>query len=291
MKHYIIIAICFFAFYAGVGQEKIVNTVQPTIMVLPFTKEGQDIRTILEEDFNKRIAIAEVKKAFDSRGFTTKDFVGSLKIALKETTLNSGNKTDLKANVIRLSGADFYVEVEVYVQESSSGNSVKLILQGYDSFTGQSLSNEVGESGKFYTDDIAKLSQKAVESCAEEFLNTLNAKFGDIVENGRSVRINIGFSADSEYNMDSEISNDGDLFSDIMEDWLDENSFKNYYHIQGISESEMIIDDYRIPLKDSNGRNYRASKVARALRKYIKSIGLEVKTDMEGSGKINVIIQ
>ena len=76
-----------------------------------------------------------------------------------------------------------------------------------------------------------------------------------------------------------------------MEDWMDDNSFKNNFHIQGISESEMIIDDYRIPLKDSNGRNYRASKVARALRKYIKSLGLNVKTDMEGSGKINAIIQ
>lgn len=273
------------------AQEQKVTTVQPTIMVLPFTKEGQDIRTILEDDFNKRIAITKVKEAFDNRGFTTKDFVGSLKIALKETTLNSGNKTDLKANVIRLSGADFYVEVEVFVQKSSSGNSVKLILQGYDCFTGQSLSNKVGESGKFYTNDIAKLSQKAVESCSEEFLNTLNSKFGDIVENGRSVRINIGFSSESDYNMDSEINDDGDLISDLMEDWMDDNSFKNNFHIQGISESEMIIDDYRIPLKDSNGRNYRASKVARALRKYIKSLGLNVKTDMEGSGKINAIIQ
>ena len=291
MKQFILVAICLSVFNLSIGQEKTVNTVQPTIMVLPFTKEGQDIRTILEDDFNKRIAIAEVKEAFDNRGFTTKDFVASLKIALKETALNSGNKSDLKSDVIRLSGADFYVEVEVFVQKSSSGNSVKLILQGYDSFTGQSLSNKVGESGKFYTDDIAKLSQKAVQSCDEEFLNTLNNKFGDIVENGRSVRINIGFNADSEYNMDSEINGDGDLISDLMEDWLDENSYKNYYHIQGISESEMIIDDYRIPLKDSNGRNYRVSKVARDLRKYIKSLGLEVKTDMEGSGKINIIIQ
>ena len=144
-----------------VAQDNTVNTVQPTIMVLPFTKEGQDIRTILEEDFNKRIAITKVKEAFDNRGFTTKDFVGSLKIALKETTLNSNNKTDLKTSVIQLSGADFYVEVEVFVQKSSSGNSVKLILQGYDSFTGQSLSNKVGESGKFYTDDIAKLAEES----------------------------------------------------------------------------------------------------------------------------------
>ena len=47
-----------------------------------------------------------------------------------------------------------------------------------------------------------------------------------------------------------------------------------------------------IPLKDGSGNNYRASKVARSLRKYIKGdLGLEVKSDMEGSGKINIIIQ
>lgn len=274
-----------------IAQETI-QTVQPSIMVMPFTKEGQDIRTVLEDDFNKRIAITKVKEAFDNRGFNTKDFVGTLKIALKERALGSDNKTDLKAEVIRMSGADIYVQVEVFVQKSGSGNSVKLILQGYDSFTGQSLSNKIGQSGKFYTDDIAKLSQKAVESCSEEFLNTLNSKFGEIVKNGRSIRISIAFDENSEYNMNSEIGSDGDLFSDLMEDWLEDNSYKNNFHLQGISESEMIIDDFRIPIKDENGRNFRASKVARSLRKYIKgTLGISVKTDVEGSGKINIIIQ
>ncbi|PHR72549.1 MAG: hypothetical protein COA67_04695 [Lutibacter sp.] len=271
--------------------QEAIQTVQPSIMVMPFTKEGQDIRTILEDDFNKRIAITKVKEAFDNRGFNTKDFVGTLKIALKERAIGSSNKTDLKTEVIRMSGADIYVQVEVFVQKSNSGNSVKLILQGYDSFTGQSLSNKIGESGKFYTDDIAKLSQKSAESCSEEFLNTLNSKFGEIVKNGRSVRMNISFDENSEYNMDSEIGSDGDLISDLMEDWLDENSYKNNFHLQGISESEMIIDDFRIPIKDKNGRNYRASKTARTLRNYIKTLGLSVKTDVEGSGKINIIIQ
>ncbi|WP_452596547.1 DUF6175 family protein [Pontimicrobium sp. MEBiC01747] len=272
------------------AQEK-TQTTQPTIMVIPYTKENQDIRTVLESDFNKRIAITKVKEAFDNRGFTTKDFVGSLKMALKEQAVGSDRKTSLKAEVIRLSGADFYVEVEVFLQKSSSGNSIKLILQGYDAFTGQSLSNKVGQSGKFYTEDIAKLAEKATESCSEEFLNTLNSKFGDIIENGRSVRISIGFDENSEYNMDSEIGQDGDLIADLLEDWLDDNAYKNNFHLQGISSSEMIVDDFRTPLKDKNGRNYRSSKVARAIRKYIISLGLSVKTDVEGSGKINVTIQ
>ena len=48
-----------------------VVTVQPKVMVIPFTKEGQDIRTILEADINKRVALTKVKEKFDLRGFTT----------------------------------------------------------------------------------------------------------------------------------------------------------------------------------------------------------------------------
>ena len=288
-KHFLLFTVLFMSL-CTMAQEQ-VNTVQPSIMVLPFTKEGQDIRTVIEDDFNKRIAISKVKEAFDNRGFTTKDFVGTLKIALKERAIGGDNKTSLKGEVIRLSGADMYVEVEVFVQKTSSGTSVKLILQGYDSFTGQSLSNKIGESGKFYTEDIAKLSEKAAASCSEEFLNTLNAKFGDIVANGRSLRISIGFDQNSDYTMDSELGGAGDLVSDLMEDWLEDNAYKNNFHLQGISESEMLVDDFRIPIKDVNGRNYRASKVARAIRKYLTGLGLSVKTDLEGSGKINVIIQ
>lgn len=35
-----------------------VTTVQPKIMVVPYTKEGEDIRTLLEEDVNKRTKVS-----------------------------------------------------------------------------------------------------------------------------------------------------------------------------------------------------------------------------------------
>jgi len=274
------------------AQEK-VTQVQPTIMVIPWVKEGQDIRTILEEDFNKRIAITKVKEAFDDRGFTTYDFTQKLKQALNEMALKSDEKTDLKAEIIRLSGADIIIETEVFVQMSSGGNSVKLILEGKDSYTAQSLSNKIGESGKFYTDDIAKLSKKAVESCIEDFLNTMNDKFTSIIENGRSIRINIGFEENSEHTMDSEIGDKGDLLSDLLEEWMEEEAYNNNFHIQGVSSSTMVIDDFRIPLKDpKTGRNYRATKVSSSLRKYIKDkLGLDVKQGKRSEAEVNIIIQ
>ena len=142
-----------------------VNTVQPKIMVIPYVKEGEDIRTVLEADFNKRTAISEVKKAFDARGFTTVDFVGKLKAAKDNQIMTSDNQTDLKTQIIEMSGCDVYVEVEIEPNMSSSGNSINLILQAFEASTGNSLSNENCRSNKFYTNDMAVLASKAAEKC------------------------------------------------------------------------------------------------------------------------------
>ena len=52
-------------------------TARPKIMVIPYTTQGEDIRTVLENDVNKRIALTKIKEAFDQRGYTTVDFLPS----------------------------------------------------------------------------------------------------------------------------------------------------------------------------------------------------------------------
>ena len=260
-----------------------VQTVQPKIMVIPYTKEGEDIRTILEADVNKRIAITKIKESFDSRGFTTVDFVAKLKAAKDNNTFTSDNQTDIKTQIIQMSGADIYVQAEVNVQKGQSGTSVTLILTGYEASTGNSLSNKIGESGKFFTDDIGKLASKAVESVAEDFLNVMQIKFTDIVNNGKSVIVEISFDASSQYNMSSEIGSDGLPLSDQLEMWMEKNAFKNNYHIQGTSDLKMIFDDVKIPLKDqASGNNYNPNKFALELWKFIKGLGLQPGKDVKG---------
>lgn len=68
-----------------------VVTVQPKIIVIPFTKEKEDIRTVLETNVNRRIAITKVKEAFDNRGFTTVDFIGKLKAANDNNVFTSSS--------------------------------------------------------------------------------------------------------------------------------------------------------------------------------------------------------
>ena len=157
-----------------------VVTVQPKIMVIPHTNEGEDLRTVLENDIIKIGAITKIKEGFSNKGFTTIDFNEKLKEAIKNNVFTYDNQTDIKSKIIQMSSADIYVEVEVIIEKSSAGNSVKLILTGYEASKGNLLSSIICESGKFYTDEFNKLASKAVERCNDDFLNITrrNIKLG-----------------------------------------------------------------------------------------------------------------
>ena len=255
----------------------------PKIMVIPFTKDGEDLRTILDEDINSRIAITKIKEGFDSRGFTTVDFVGKLKIAKDNQVFTSDNQTDIKSKIIEMSGCDVYVVAEVDTKKDNTGASASIIISSYDTSTGNSLSNKVSNSGKFETDDIGRLVSKAVDKCMEEFIATMNMKFADIQKNGRSVLVDFSFSENSSYNMTSQVGNDKLSLSDVLEEWFSTNSFNNNYHIQGTTNLKMIFDDVKIPIKDKNQNNYTTNKFALEIFKYLKTLGLEPSKEIKGS--------
>lgn len=263
------------------GQAKVT---QPKIMVIPYTSENEDIRTILETDVNKRIAVTKIKEAFDSRGFTTVDFIARLKAAQSAQVFNSDNRADIKSQIIEMSGADIYVEAEINYTTSSSGNDVKLIITAYECSTGNSLSNKIGESGKFYTNDVAKLATKAINGCADEFLNILQAKFTDMIENGKSILLQIGFDENSSYTMESEVGSQGLLLSDEIELWIEEHAFNNNYHLQGVTSATMIFDDIRLPLIDARtGKNYTLNRFGIELFKFFNNLGIKVSRSVKNN--------
>ena len=64
---------------------------------------------------------------------------------------------------------------------------------------------------------------------------------------------------------------------------MEQNSYKNYYHIQGTTAKKMIFDDVRIPLKDPDtGNNYNINKFSRSLSNFFKGLGMSVDRDMNG---------
>lgn len=264
-------------------------TVQPKIMVVPFVKEGEDIRTVLEEDADKRIVLTKVKEAFDSRGFTTVDFLAKLKAGSVQSGMADEHQSDLKSMIIASSGADIYVDTEMIINRSGSGNAVKVIITAYDISTGGSLSNKVGDSGKFYTDDFGRLGSKAIESCADDFLNVMQTKFNDMVRNGKSLNLTIGFDEGSQYNMNSEIGDEMLTLGDLIEMWLEENAYQGNFHVQGTTATKMIVDDVRIPLKDERGNNYTVAAFGREFVKFARKYGLKITRNVVNNSLIITI--
>lgn len=281
----ILICPIFSTFMANAEQ----TTVQPKIMVVPYVKEGEDIRAILENDADKRIVLTKVKEAFDSRGFTTVDFIGKLKSASIHSGMADEQQTDLKSMIIASSGADIYVDTEMIINRSSSGNAVKVIITAYDISTGGSLSNKVGDSGKFYTEDFGKLGSKAIESCADDFLNVMQTKFNDMASNGKSLNMTIGFDEGSQYNMNSEIGEDMLTLADLIEMWLEKNAYQGNFHVQGTTATKMIVDDVRIPLKDEKGNNFTVAAFGREFLKFARKYGLKITRNIVNNSLIITI--
>ena len=261
----------------------------PKIMVIPFTKDGEDLRTILDDDINTRIAIAKVKEGFDSRGFTTVDFVGKLKSAKDNQVFTMDNQTDIKAKILELSGSDVYIVTETSTKSDVSGSSATIIINGYETATGNSVANKVSNSGKFQTNDIEKLVSRAVEKSMDEFTFMVSDKFNQITKNGRSVLVDFGFSENAVINMTTEIDKTDLALSDLLEDWISKNSFNGSYHIQGTTNQKMIFDEVKIPLKDKNSNNYTSTKFALDIFKYLKSLNLDVRKEIKG-GTIYITI-
>ena len=265
------------------------TVVQPKIMVIPYTKEGEDIRTVLENDANKRIALSKIKEAFDERGISTIDFVAKVKAMQTADVMNMDNQSDIKTAIINSSGADIYVEAEIVCQQARvAGQSkpetrVKINVTAYDVATGSSLSNKVGECGPFYTEDVAKLSMKAISSVADDFLRVMQAKFSDIAEQGRSIMMTITFDENSTLTMESEVGTQGLTLQDEIELWVDSSCYKNNYHIQGVSPMNMVFDDIKLPFIDENGATYTVSKYSMAALKFFRTLNITISRTVKGN--------
>lgn len=271
------------------AQEETVAKIQPKIMVIPYTSVDKSIADELKNNDLARLAISNVKEAFDKRNFPTVDLAAKLKLLQNDRVMELENQVSIKQELIELSGADMYIETETTINRSSGGNSVTIILSAYDAYTGISLANKSAVSPRFYTESFEKLVDKAVGEMTDDFMNTLQMRFDDINENGRMLAMNISFSEDSEYDMDYEFE-DLDMLSDKIEDWLESNSKGAYYHIQGVTATKMIIDEMRVPLKTENGQNFRVSKFIQKFRKFLRTLDIDSSRDLQG-GRIFITIQ
>ena len=118
----------------------------------------------------------------------------------------------------------------------------------------------------------------------------MQSKFNDIVANGRSINMTVGFDEASSLDMNSEVCNEGLTLADLIEIWLEDNAFQGNFHVQGTTAKRMVVDDVKLPLKDANGRNYSVANFGRDFLRFAQKNNIKIKRDVVGNSLIITIL-
>jgi hypothetical protein len=257
---------------------------QPTIMVIPFAKADEDWRTRLENDKVMLSAVTAVREGFAAAGYSTIDLRARLRQLANDQTFEWGNLTSVKQEIIELSGADIYVEVNPIINESYNGATGGLIMTAYDAVSGVSLANHTAHSPSFRTKQYERLVLKATEDGLPEFIPQITASFRDMLMAGRILSLNITLAPSVDYDLDSSVKGSDLLLAEVIANWLGENTLRGQYHLQGMTATKMIVDQLRVPyLHPTNGQPYRAYRFAVKLRNFLRELGYDCERDVQGN--------
>lgn len=262
-------------------------TPKPKIMVVPFKKDGESYKAILENDRDLRAAVSEVQKGFEALDIETESLLSSHNSSNRRAQYEeSADAASSNYKQLLLSSdADVYVVVDLDKKISASGSSVSVIMTAYETATDNIWATENSWTNKFNTDNITALCSYAVRDYLPAFLEQIVKNFNEPT----SAVIQFSVRNGSMVTMRDRCNN-GRRLSDIIQEWLDENAHDGEYHLQGVVDESAIFDDVLIPKADEKGKKMNAEKFASKLCDALYEFGVETEYNTEGNN-IMITIQ
>jgi len=269
-----------------------VSVAKMSVMVMPRVAENETPRAVWDGKPDDRIAVAKVKEFFQGRGFQTVDFETKLKSLEDTKVLTSENASDHKLEIMRYSGAEVAVEVDMTWQEENGLCHATIVLKASETGGGLDMGTTTEVSNNSRSCDKAQHAMGAVENQADKFLDQMQRNFTRLGEEGRPLTINVTFSQGSLFNADSEVdAKDGDPVSDVIIDWMRDNAYKHSVQQPNAGPQGIDFPEVRVPLRNlETCQGYLSNDFAKAFRNYMKSINIPIKTVVKGN-KILATVQ
>lgn len=259
------------------AQEAEIKQVQPSIMVMPYTKSGGNALALFENDFKWQTTIFRINNAFQERGFRPKDLQESINQVKKKNALDNlkNASKEVEEEIYAEARPDIIIKAFINIAQEGNKNSVQVALQAIEISSRANLYDMPTASSPFFnSNDHAYIVDRLLkeENRVDGFINGLNNALKQIVENGKSITIDIITTNDCQCKLDDEIGEDYDFVSELITKWIQDNAHKNQYRIKQDSENMLSFDEVKIPLRTETGRNYSANDFARELSRAIYKI-------------------
>lgn len=268
------------------------NMVLPTIIVVPFkTPEYNSYAEILQNDYDRRIAVNAVQKGFEDKDITTVDLMSKISAAqrVSQYDKNAGAGQSSDRALLQQSGADIYVEVDVLKDVQQSGSRVNLTLKAYETASGSIIANQVATTNRRYqTIATDVLCAYAVQDNIDAFMEQILKNFAP--SKGTRVSLSVSIDGSAMRTMNDPAGSKGYALSNVIRQWVRKNAYEGKFHLQGMVDDNMTFDYIVIPPIDADGLRMDAAQFSFMLEEYLKeSENIPCSARLEGN-KIMITI-
>ena len=237
--------------YSDVEYEE--GMVLPTIMVVPYKRDGETYASILADDFDRRIAVGKVQDGFESRDVTTVDVEARIAAVKRNSEFGANDADSNDKQLLMNSGADVYVVVDMMKDVNADGARVSLIMKAYETASGSVLASKDAITKRFATASTDLLCSHAVKDNLPEFLDDICKNFSKQASNGKRVTLQFAIDGASAMTMNDRVGPNNYPLSNLIHQWVRKNSHNGKYHLQGMVDTSVIFDYVMIPPRDEDG--------------------------------------
>ncbi len=288
---------------------------KPTIMVVPsdvwcnqngfvmeFDDDGRkmiipDYQKALQNDPDLLLVISKINELMSDRGFPLQNLESSLRslreISAEDAMISSRSGAEVNQSPIdqlkQVARADIWMQVTWTVNQVGPKRSITFNLQGLDAYSNKQIAGASGTGEQSFTAELPILLEEAVLAHLDNFNGQLQRHFDDMFQNGREVVLRIlvwdSFDGDLE-----EIYGGSEL-SEIIEDWLFDNTIQGRFSTTHATRTMMLFEQVRIPLFDERDRAVDARRWARDLQRLLqREYQIESSLMMRGLGQAQLVI-
>ena len=291
---------------------------KPTIMVIPadvwcanngymqsYETQGvktdvPDYKAALQNDMDLVNVITKIGELMAERGFPLKDLSSTIRSmeqsSAENEMLTSSTSGAMLAEtpyekVVNRAKADILVEVTWKINETGPRRSVTYTLRGLDAYTNKQVAAATGTGAPSLAAETPVLLEEAVLNNMDNFTSQLQAHFDDLMTNGREVTLEVlVFDNGSGLNLESEF--DGEMLTDIIDNWMYDNTQEHRYNLSDATENHMLLEQVRIPLYTDRGRPMDTRAFANNLRRFLRAApySVECKLLTKGLGKAILVV-
>lgn len=255
----------------------------PSIMVVPYRKGNETFADLLQGDSDRRVAVSVIQKSFINKGVNTNDFEAKYRSIERRALHQADSQTSVDAELLKNSGSDVYVEVDLIKDITAEGARVTMNLKAYETSSGATLATETYISNRFKTNATDKLCYYAIQDVEDSFLKQVVAALAEKESKGNAVVLDFSLSGTAEIDFDTEVGDMGFPLSDVLRMWVKKNAKGGSYHIQGATAESVIFDRVQVPNRSDREEVMDANDFALSLFLYLKKQNVNCEKKVEGN--------